>query len=302
MPAPTAAEAAAYLVATGEADANAVRPGTDGPLTGAAADREAGPDHAAWLSARTLAVDPGRAAAFRGRLVVVPAGTDPTAFPAAVTVVGAAHPRLAFSRLLERFFADGAEPGWDVPRLPVRMGRDVYLAPGVVLGHGVELGNGVRVGPNTSLAHCTLADGVEVGANCTIGGAGFGYTRAPDGRLVRFPHLGRVQIGPSVTIGSNTCIDRGALGATTIGEGTKVDNLVHVAHNVEIGRHCLVIAHAMLAGSVVIGDGAWVAPAAAVRNGLTVGAGATVGMAAVVVRDVPPGTTVAGNPAREMGT
>ena len=297
---PTVAAAAAYLVEIGEAERGAIRPGADAPLLGAAPDGEAGPGDAAWLSARALAADPQRPARFGGGLLLVPAGTGAAAVPAAATVVPAAHPRLAFSLLLERFFADRADPGWDAPREPVRTGRGVRLAPGVVLGHGVELGDGVRVGPNTCLAHCTLGDGVEIGANCTVGGSGFGYERAPDGRLVRFPHLGRVEIGRGVTVGSNTCIDRAALGATVIGEGTKVDNLVHVAHNVRIGAHCVVIAHAMIAGSVVVGDGAWVAPSAAVRNGLAVGARAVVGMGAVVVRDVAPGAVVAGSPARPL--
>ena len=117
--------------------------------------------------------------------------------------------------------------------------------------------------------------------------------------LVPFPHLGRVVLEDGVTVGANTCIDRGALGETRVGARTRVDNLVHIAHNVRIGADCAVIAHAMIAGGVVVGDGAWIAPAAAVRNQRSVGAGALVGMGAVVVRDVAPGATVAGNPARE---
>lgn len=167
------------------------------------------------------------------------------------------------------------------------------------MGTGVVIESGVRVGPNTCLAHCTLEAGATIGANCSIGGTGFGFTPDEEGRQVPFPHVGRVRVGVGASVGDNACIDRGTLGETVIGEGARVDNHVHIAHNVLIGPHALVIAHAVVAGSARVGEGAWIAPGAIVRNGISVGARATVGMGAVVTRDVPEGATVLGNPAKE---
>jgi len=112
--------------------------------------------------------------------------------------------------------------------------------------------------------------------------------------------VGRVVIDEDVEIGCNTCVDRGALGNTYLRSGARIDNLVHIAHNADIGSHALVIAHAMVAGSATIGERAWIAPSAAIMNQLTVGAGAIVGLGAVVVKSVEPGTTVVGNPAKPL--
>ncbi len=149
------------------------------------------------------------------------------------------------------------------------------------------------------ITNTVIGSGLLIGRNCTIGGPGFGFVLEPDGSRWRVPHIGRVIIEDDVQIGSNTCIDRGCLGDTIIREGARIDNLVHIAHNVEIGRNAVVVANAMIAGSAKIGDGAWIAPGAHVRNGVTVGENAVVGMMANVVKDVAPGVTVMGNPARE---
>lgn len=153
---------------------------------------------------------------------------------------------------------------------------------------------------------------MEIGAYSTIGGHGFGFHAcAPhlddhrpatiDQRhLQRFPHIGGVSIGEGVEIGSNTCIDRGAIGDTVIGDHTKIDNLVHIAHNVRIGQRCQIVAGAVIGGSAVIGDDVFIGIGAHVRNKVRIGNGATIGQGANVVCDVPPGETWIGNPARKM--
>lgn len=276
-------------------------PNPEAPLTGVAPDREAAAGALGWLSARALDAAPERVAAFGGTFLVVPAASLGAEMPRPTSAwAAAADPRLAFSRLVAALFPERLRTDWHDDG--ARIHPTARLAPGVVVGPGVEIGPDVEIGPNAALAWCALSAGVRIGPNTTIGTDGFGYTRDEAGGLVPFPHLGRVVLDAGVHVGANACIDRGALGETRVGTGTRIDNLVHIAHNVRIGRDCAVIARAMIAGSVTVGDGAWVAPSASVLNGVTVGAGAVVGMGAVVLRDVPPGTTVVGNPARELHT
>lgn len=163
------------------------------------------------------------------------------------------------------------------------------------------VGQGTRTHPGSYIGeHVTIGRNCRVGPGAVIGYDGFGYTPGPDGTWDRKPETHGVVIGDNVHIGANTCIDRGSYRDTVIGSGTKIDNLVHIAHNVRVGENCMIIAGAELSGSVVVGDGAWIAPNACVREHLTIGAGAKVGLGAVVVKDVEPGTTVVGNPARVM--
>jgi UDP-3-O-[3-hydroxymyristoyl] glucosamine N-acyltransferase len=137
-------------------------------------------------------------------------------------------------------------------------------------------------------------------AGSVIGADGFGYSRNDDGELEKFPHIGSVVIEDRVEIGSNTSVDRGTLSNTVIREGAKIDNFVHVAHNVVIGKHAAVIAHAMIGGSTEIGDYGWIAPSAALMNGLHIGKGATVGLGAVVTKNIPDNETWAGVPAMPL--
>jgi len=144
---------------------------------------------------------------------------------------------------------------------------------------------------------------VSIGRNvvikplAVIGYEGFGFEPTGSGYEI-FPHIGGVIIEDDVFIGSCTCVNRGKLEDTVIGQGTKIDNLVHVAHNVRLGKNCIVVAHTIIGGSVTIGNGVYIAMSAIIRDHVKIGDNAFIGMGAVVTKDVEPGVTVIGNPAR----
>lgn len=139
-----------------------------------------------------------------------------------------------------------------------------------------------------------------VNDSCVIGKEGFGWVRQEDGSLIQMPHAGDVIIEANVTIGAQTCIDRAVVGSTIIGYGSKIDNLVHVGHGAKVGKHCLIVAGAVLGGSCEIGDYSFIGMGALIKNKIRVGKNVTVGMGAVVTKDVPDGWTVIGNPARRL--
>ena len=157
------------------------------------------------------------------------------------------------------------------------------IFPGVYIGPNVRIGEGCIIGPNTC-----------------IGQPGFGYNTLEDGTREYRDHSQGVLLERDVHVGANTCIDQGRHRTTEIGAGTRIDNLVHIAHNVIIGKRCLIIAHTMLGGSVTIGDDAHIAPGSLIRDWRNVGPNATSGLGAVVVKDIPAGETHAGNPAHNL--
>jgi UDP-3-O-[3-hydroxymyristoyl] glucosamine N-acyltransferase len=226
-------------------------------------------------------------------------------FEAPVDILPAPSPRTAFALALRRF---GRRPRPQGVEPTAVVGADCRLGERVYIGHHAVVGDRVTVGDETVIMeNVSVAPGCSIGRRCTvfpgvvIGADGFGYQRDEVSReIIKLEHLGTVVIEDDVEIGANTCIDRGALGATRIRAGARIDNLCHIAHNVDVGERAFVIALAMIGGSVRLGDDSWTAPAAAVRNRLSVGAGATVGMGAVVVRDVADGETVAGVPAKPL--
>lgn len=269
-----------------------------------ARDDEAAPGDLSWLSPRRAEADPNRVHRFAGTLMICPELVKPEPRSGCWYVL-CPKPKLAVIGAIQNFFADLAAtdlPGHDeAPVHPTAtIGEGVRLGFGVVVGAEVEIADGVSVGPHTVLARCRVGAGSSIGASCVIGLPGFGMDRDDTGRYLRFPHVGRVLIGADVEIGSNVCIDRGAIGDTVICDGARIDNLVHVAHNVVIGENALVIANAMLGGSVTIERDSWIAPSASIMNQASIGAGAVVGLGAVVLRDVAARAVVAGNPAREL--
>lgn len=180
------------------------------------------------------------------------------------------------------------------------IGDNCTISAYAVIEDSVVLGNNCSVGCHTIIhSGVTIGSDVRIKACSVIGGSGFGYIKDQSGRYRHLPHFGRVVIEDDVEIGSNTCIDRGSLSDTIIRKGVKIDNLVHIAHNVELGENTLVIAQAMIAGSVKIGKNVWVAPSVSIRNGLEIGDDSTIGLGSVVTKNTKAGTTVYGVPAKE---
>lgn len=193
---------------------------------------------------------------------------------------------------------DGAvlEPG-AVLGEGAHIGRGTRIGANAVIGPGVAIGRDCDIGPNVTILCALIGDRVKVAAGAVIGEPGFGATPGPRG-LIDIPQLGRVIVQDNVTIGANTTIDRGAFDDTMIGENTKIDNLVQIAHNVRLGRNCAIAAHTGISGSVTIGDGAQFGGQAGVADHVTIGAGARVGGQAGVLKDIPAGETWGGTPAR----
>jgi UDP-3-O-[3-hydroxymyristoyl] glucosamine N-acyltransferase len=177
------------------------------------------------------------------------------------------------------------------------LGERCRIHSGVRIGRNCRLGDDVTLHPNVVIYDgCTLGNRVIVHANSVIGSDGFGY-RTQGGEHVKVPQLGTVAIGDDVEIGACTTIDRGAFQATRIGAGTKIDNLVQIAHNCRVGRHNLIVSQVGIAGSSGTGDYVVIAGQAAVSDHCTLGDQVLVGARAAVIRDVPSGQRVLGEPA-----
>lgn len=181
-----------------------------------------------------------------------------------------------------------------------RIGAGTILHANVVIGAGVSIGSSCDIRAGVVIEdRCMLGDGVIIHPNAVIGGDGFGYRPAPNGRgLLKIPHAGAVEIHDGVEIGAGTTIDRGKFGNTVIGAGAKIDNLVQIAHNCQIGRACVICGSCGIAGSVTIGDGAILGGGVGVKDNLTIGAGAQVGARAALMDNIPDGEVWVGYPAR----
>ena len=147
-----------------------------------------------------------------------------------------------------------------------------------------------------------IGNNVTIGCNNTIGGVGFGYEKDEFGEYKLIKHIGNVVINDGVEIGNNTCIDRGVIGSTIIGENCKIDNLVHIAHGVNIGKNSLIIANSMIAGSVTIGKNVWIAPSTSVINGAKIGDNSMTGIGTVVIRDIGNNELHIGIPSKKIKT
>jgi UDP-3-O-[3-hydroxymyristoyl] glucosamine N-acyltransferase len=201
---------------------------------------------------------------------------------------------------------DGASIGEDAYLGPsCYVGANARIGARVALGHGAFVGAGATIGDDTYLhpsaivhERCIVGERVVLHSGVIIGSEGFGWAFI-EGRLERIPQVGNVVLDDDVEIGANSCVDRAQTGSTSIGRGTKIDNLVQIGHNCRIGMHCVIAALTGFAGSTTIGDYVKVAGQVGTRGHMRIGSRATVAGQSGVWGDVDEGATVSGNPARD---
>jgi UDP-3-O-[3-hydroxymyristoyl] glucosamine N-acyltransferase len=262
------------------------------------------------------------ALACKAGCLLAPAGSEEALKGLACAVVYTKNPKYAFMlalRLLEKEMRPLPAPGIHSNSSvspSARIGADAHIGPFAVIEDGAYVaagavidaqcyvGRGAKIGMRTRLYPgvkvmdaCELGADVIVHAGAVIGSDGYGYT-SPRGTHEKIPQLGKVVIEDKVEIGANTAIDRAALEVTQIGEGTKIDNLVHIAHNVKIGRNCLIIAQAGIAGSTVIGSGAIIAGQAGISDHVTIGDNTVIMAKTGVISDIGPNQIMFGHTAR----
>ena len=274
----------------------------------------AGPEHVSFIDNRRY-MD-----AYRGSnagAIVVASDLVPLAPPKAVLLV-TPDPYRGYAKVAQLFYpaapVAGRAPGQAIVAPSARIGEDVVLMQGAVigedciigdgcrigeytvLGKGVRLGAACRIGPNCTLICCTLGSGVVLHPGVRIGQDGFGFAPGAP-KHEKIPQLGTVVIEDDVELGANTAVDRGAGPDTIIGTGTKIDNLCQIAHNVELGRGCLVAAQVGISGSAKLGDYVMIGGQSGIAGHLVIGDGVRIAAKSGVTKDIPAGMTVAGFPA-----
>lgn len=236
------------------------------------------------------------------------------------TVIAIPHPRAAFAKIGERLvklrMLTAAQPAIDpaariassavlepgvVVGAGVAIGANVHVGANAVIGPGVQIGVNSRIGGNANLRCALIGDGVIIYPGAVIGEAGFGLAGGSAGARLT-PHFGRVIIQNGVSVGAGSCIDRGLLEDTVIGEGSHIDNLCHIGHNCQIGAHVVMAAFAGISGSCEVGDGVQFGGRVGLKDHVKVGAGARIAAGAAVLTDVPAGETWAGYPAKPSRT
>ena len=300
-------------------DGDIVRDGCLGALTGVAALDMAGPGDISFLGN-----DKYRGQFLTTKASVVIVARCETGGAEATALVAVDHPSLAFSEVIRHFSATaavltpGVHPRAVVEPTAVLDPATVRVHAGAVIMAGARIGDGSEIGPNAVIGEqviigrdcrimanvtvrerCVLGDRVFLQPGCVIGSDGYGYA-LHEGRHVKIDQVGIVEIADDVEIGANTTIDRARFGKTLIGEGTKIDNLVQIAHNVVIGKHCLIISLTGISGSSHLGNHVTAAGQVGIVGHVTIGDNAILTGRTGVTGDVAGGGTYAGRPATPL--
>lgn len=278
---------------------------------------EAGPEHVSFLENRRYL--PALAATRAGACLIHPSLAERA--PPGTALLLAKEPYRGYARIAAAFHPDlppaGGiharavvdptallEPGVVVEAGAVigaraRLGARVWIGPNAVIGDAVEIGADSRVGAGASVSHALVGKRVRIYPGARIGQDGFGFAMSPAGHL-KVPQLGRVLIGDDVEVGANSTVDRGSASDTVIGDGTLIDNLVQIGHNVRVGRGCVIVAQVGIAGSARLDDFVVVGGQVGIAGHLRIGAGARIAAQSGVHRDVPAGSELGGTPAVPM--
>jgi UDP-3-O-[3-hydroxymyristoyl] glucosamine N-acyltransferase len=291
-------------------------------LTGMASMESARPGDLTFVAAKSLPESP---AWLKAAAVVCLKDCAPS-LPAGIAVLVSARPKDAFALIGGAMFPTSLRPdvfGELAGQVTGFVAPDAHLEPGVqvsvgavigarasigagsvigphaVIGPGCKIGRNCSIGPNVTISNALIGNGVILHAGVRIGQDGFGFVPGKAG-LEKMPHIGRVIIQDRVEIGANSCVDRGMLDDTVIGEGTKIDNLVQIGHNVRIGRNCVLAALSGLSGSVIIGDNVRIGGGVGIADHVTIGDGAQLAAKSGLMHNIPAGEKWGGSPAQPV--
>ena len=275
-------------------------------VSGIAALEDAGPSEASFLDFSAMSKGLDKSAEYKEKLKSCKAGAcfvkpeSAGLLPPHITALVSADPRMSYMMAAGYFYRDRSEPSGISPHAVIaptaKIGEDVSIGPFAVIGEGVEIGPGTRVHPHAVITHAIVGARCAILEGAVIGSAGFGWHSGSAGHKW-VPQLGRVILGDDVFVGACACIDRGASGDTTIGDGTKLDALVKIGHNCRIGRHCVFAGMSGVAGSTAIGDWVLLGAQSGVSGHLKIGSFSQIGAGAGVIQDLPEKSFVSGYPA-----